>query len=394
MTRVPRQKTVRGILAALVLLTSSAAEAQQSITDVLSFLFTNRTIPTDDFVRDEQAALATRDTISKLVVLELATLPSSSGGGFTYRLDPALGTVIRASDSFGPLFTERSLLAGQGRASFGMSFSSMSFDNIDGRSLRDGTLVSTASVFRGDTVPFDIETVSLRVRTDTVTFNGTVGITDRLDVSAGIPFIRLNLEGERVDTYRGQQLLQATGSASASGLGDVILRARYNVYRVGASGMAVGVETRLPTGREEDLLGAGSVSYTPRFIGSYEDDRVGIHGELGYTFRGVSEALTYAGAVTAVAAPRVTLVGELLGRRLRAVGRLAETTLPHPRLAGVDTIRLTSSDETADRLLLVAGFKWNVASTWLLTANVLRPLTDVGLNASWVPSVTFDYWFD
>lgn len=394
MTRVPRQKAVRGILAALVLLTSSAAEAQQSITDVLSFLFTNRTIPTDDFVRDEQAALATRDTISKLVVLELATLPSSSGGGFTYRLDPALGTVIRASDSFGPLFTERSLLAGRGRASFGMSFSSMSFDNIDGRSLRDGTLVSTASVFRGDTVPFDIETVSLRVRTDTVTFNGTVGITDLLDVSAGIPFIRLNLEGERVDTYRGQELLQATGSASASGLGDVILRARYNVYRDGASGMAVGVETRLPTGREEDLLGAGSVSYTPRFIGSYEDDRVGIHGELGYTFRGVSEALTYAGAVTAVAAPRVTLVGELLGRRLRAVGRLAETTLPHPRLAGVDTIRLTSSDETADRLLLVAGFKWNVASTWLLTANVLRPLTDVGLNASWVPSVTFDYWFD
>ncbi len=390
----PRQNVVRWVIAVLVLLTSSVAEAQQSITDVLSFLFTNRTIPTGDFERDEQAAIATRDTISKLVVLELATLPSSSGGGFTYRLDPTLGTVIRASDSFGPLFTERSLLAGRGRASFGMSFSSMLFDNIDGRSLRDGTLVSTASVFRGDTAPFDIETVSLRIRTDTMTFNGTVGITDRFDVSAGLPFIRLNLEGQRVDTYRGQELLQATGSASASGLGDVILRARYNVYRVGASGMAVGVEARLPTGREEDLLGAGSTSYTPRFISSYEDDRVGIHGEVGYTFRGVSEALTYAGAVTAVAAPRLTLVGELLGRRLRAVGRLAETTLPHPRLAGVDTIRLTSSDETADRLLLVAGFKWNVASTWLLTANVLRPLTNVGLNASWVPSVTFDYWFD
>jgi hypothetical protein len=380
--------------AVLLVLTSSIAEAQQSISDVLSFLFTNRTIPTGDFERDEQAAIATRDTISKLLVLELATLPSSSGGGFTYRLDPTLGTVIRASDSFGPLFTERSLLAGRGRASFGMSFSSMLFDNIDGRSLRDGTLVSTASVFRGDTAPFDIETVSLRIRTDTMTFNGTVGITDRFDISAGIPFIRLNLEGQRVDTYRGQELLQATGSASASGLGDVILRGRYNVYRVGASGLAVGVEARLPTGREEDLLGAGSTSYTPRFIGSYEDDRVGVHGEVGYTFRGVSEALTYAGAVTAVAAPRLTLVGELLGRRLRAVGRLAETTLPHPRLAGVDTIRLTSSDETADRLLLVAGFKWNVASTWLLTANVLRPLTDVGLNASWVPSVTFDYWFD
>jgi len=381
-------------IAVLVLLAARVADAQQSVSDVLSFLVTNRSIPTGDFVRDEQAAIATRDTISKLLVLELATLPSSSGGGFTYRLDPALGTVIRASDSFGPLFTERSLLAGRGRASFGMSFSSVSYDNIDGRSLRDGTLVSTASIFRGDTTPFDVETITLKFRTDTVTLNGTVGITDQLDISAGIPFIRLNLEGERVDNYRGQQLLQASGSASTAGLGDIVLRARYNMYRSGASGMAVGAEVRLPTGNEEDLLGTGSTSFTPRFIGSYEQDRVGIHGEVGYTLRGVSEALTYAGAVTAVAAPRLTLVGELLGRRLNAVGRLVETTLPHPRLAGVDTVRLTSSDETADRLLVVAGFKWNIASTWLLTANVLRPLTDVGLNARWVPSVTFDYWFD
>jgi hypothetical protein len=41
----------------------------------------------------------------------------------------------------------------------------------------------------------------------------------------------------------------------------------------------------------------------------------------------------------------------------------------------------------------VGGFKWNVTGTWLVTANVLRPLTDSGLNASWVPSVTFDYSF-
>src|SRR5262245_64192477 len=140
-------------IAVVLLAAVRTANAQQSLSDVLSFLGTNRSIPTGDFVRDEQAAIATRDTISKLLVLELATLPSSSGGGFTYRLDPALGTVIRASDSFGPLFTERSLLAGRGRASFGISYSSISYESIDGRNLRDGTLVSTASVFRGEAVP-------------------------------------------------------------------------------------------------------------------------------------------------------------------------------------------------------------------------------------------------
>src|SRR4029453_1089838 len=93
----------------LSLVPARTAEAQQTITDVLSFLMTNRSIPTDDFVRDEQAALATSNTIANLFVLDLASLPSSSAAGFTYRLDPALGTVIRSSESFGPLFTQRSL---------------------------------------------------------------------------------------------------------------------------------------------------------------------------------------------------------------------------------------------------------------------------------------------
>jgi len=75
------------------------------------------------------------------------------------------------------------------------------------------------------------------------------------------------------------------------------------------------------------------------------------------------------------------------------LGRLTSTTVPHPRLAGVATTRLTGVEETTDRLLLIGGIKWNVTGTWLLTANVLRPLTEDGLNAGWVPTVAFDYSF-
>jgi hypothetical protein len=369
------------------------AEAQQTITDVLSFLMTNRSIPTDDFVRDEQAALATSNAIANLFVLDLASLPSSSTAGFTYRLDPTLGTPIRASESFGPLFTQRSLLAGQNQASFGVSYRSTNYTNIDGRSLRDGTLLSTASILRGDAAPFDVETVTLRIRTDTMTITGSYGITDRLDITAGIPFIHLSLQGERVDTYRGRRLVQARGTASSSGFGDVIVRSRYNVLDQGASGLSIGAEVRLPTGSEENLLGAGEMAFTPRLIGSVERDRVGVHGEFGYSFDKVSNALVYSAAVTVAPAPRVTVIGELLGRRLEGLGQLTETVQPHPRLAGVDTIRLTSSGENTDRLMLVGGFKWNVASTWLVTASVLRSLTTVGLNADWVPTITFDGWF-
>jgi hypothetical protein len=385
---------ISGTTYALLAAFAAPAHAQQTTTDVLDFLLTNRTIVTGDFDRDAQAASATRDTIARFLVQEIATLPvSSSSGGFTYRLDSTLGTFIRSSDSFGPFYMERSLTAGRNRASFGFGYQSTQYDTIDGRDLRDGSLVSTAAILRGDSAPFDIETVSLRLRTDTMTLLGNYGVSDRVDVGVVIPFVRLSLQGERVDTDRGQAFVQATGSASASGLGDIVARVKYNVLRDGASGLAIGAETRLPTGDEDNLLGAGETSFTPRVIGSVEGRTVGIHGELSYTLHGVSTALGYGGAITVAAAPRFTLIGELFGRRIEGLGGLSSTTVPHPRLIGVDTIRLTGTNETADRVVAVGGFKWNVAGTWLVTANVLRPITDVGLNASWVPTVTFDYSF-
>src|SRR5690606_12794700 len=85
----------------LVLVAGLPARAEQSVREVLNFLVTNRSIPTDDFVRDEEAAQATSDAIAGLLGIELATIPiASSASGFIYRLDPTLGTVTRVTDSF------------------------------------------------------------------------------------------------------------------------------------------------------------------------------------------------------------------------------------------------------------------------------------------------------
>ena len=384
-----------GLLASMLIAASAdRLAAQESIREVLSFLVTNRSVPTGDFIRDDQAAAATRDTIAGFLLTEFATLPiSSSSGGFTYRMDPGLGTVTRSSDSFGPFFTERTLTAGRHHSSLGVSYRSVSFDNIDGRDLRNGSLLSTATTLRGDPQPFDVETIALRIRTATVTVVANYGVTDRLDVSTAIPFVRLTLSGERIDTYRGQRFTQATASASRSGVGDVVVRAKYNVLRSRASGVAFGAEARLPVGDEDNLLGVGHTTIKPRLIGSVESEHLGVHGDFGYAFGGLSDGLDYAGAVTVVAVPRFTLIGEVVGRRLASFGRLAETTEPHPRLVGVDTIRLTGVQQATHRVLAVAGFKWNIGGAWIVSGQVVRSLTTAGLNARWVPTVTFDYSF-
>lgn len=404
MTRTTRQPDsarvatprVIGVLTLVVLVvTSQDGFAQQSVRDTLSFLLTNRSIPTGDFSGDEEAASATRDTIESFLLSELGTVPvSSPATGFTYEMDPALGGVpIRTTSSFGPFFTERALTSGARHLSFGVAFQHASFDRIDGRQLGNGTLVATASRLVTDPQPFDVEALTLRLSTSTAIFSGTAGLTDRLEVSTAVPVVSLVLDGQRVDTYRGTAVVQATASATASGIGDVGWRAKYNTFRRDTTALAVIADGRLPTGREENLLGTGHYTFRPRLAGSFESHSLAMNADVGYAFGSPSRELDYGAGITAVPGSRVTVVGELVGRRLSAAGHLTEVTAPHPSLIGVESIRLTAVDQATNRLVLVAGVKINVASTWLVAANVSHFLTDAGLTANWIPAVTIEYSF-
>ena len=132
------------IVLSVLLLAAPAVRAQETVSDVVTFLMTNQAVRTADFERDRAAAEAARDTISRALLINLTSVPiATSSSGFLYRLNPELGTVERASQSFGAFFTERALTAGRGRVSFGLTASSSDFDRLNGRSLRDGTLVTT-----------------------------------------------------------------------------------------------------------------------------------------------------------------------------------------------------------------------------------------------------------
>lgn len=387
-----RQTATTIVTLALALGSPVAAGAQPSLSDVLSFLLINRSVVTGDFTRDEAAAAATRDTLVSFVLAELNTLPTASpASGFTYRLDPELGINVRSSTNFGPFFVERSLTIGRRRASFGVAFNDASFDNIDGRALGDGSLVATAGRLVGDRQPFDAETLTLGIRTRAVTVSGHAGITDRLDFNVAVPFLTVSVDGRRVDTYRGTAFPQATANASASGMGDVRLGAKYNAVRRGGSGVAVTGEARLPTGDSDNLLGSGQFALAPHVVASLERAGFAVHGDVGYAVGGRSNELQYAGALTIAATNRLTVSTELIGRRLGSGGRLVDLVSAHPSLVGVETIRLTGTEEATTRMQFGAGLRWNVASRWLLNLNLLRPLTTAGLNARWISSLSLDY---
>src|SRR5207237_3647781 len=126
---------------------------------------------------------------------------STSSGAFTYRLNPELGTVERSTQSFGPFFVERAQTAGAGQASFGVTFQHLHFDSLDGRNLRDGSLVTTANQFTDEAVPFDVDQLTLKIDASIATLYGSVGVTHRLELGFAAPMVALALDGSRVNTY-------------------------------------------------------------------------------------------------------------------------------------------------------------------------------------------------
>jgi hypothetical protein len=165
-------------------------------------------------------------------------------------------------------------------------------------------------------------------------------------------------------------------------------------------------------------------------VASDERGRFGHHINFGYTAAAgtvagtpagfpsasVPDEINYTGGMEFVANPRLTLMGDVVGRTLRGTRRLSvvskkfeynePTALqigvpPGPGCGGFIgfTCKTASFDEFAPRpgnltlLLGTGGVKVNIAGNVLISGSVLFPLTNAGLRSRVTTVVGLDYAF-
>ena len=343
--------------------------------------------------------------IADLVGLEVSTAPlGSSAGGFTFTFDPATRSFARASSSFGPMFGERAITAGAGRASFGVNYIHTTYDALDGVDLRDGSL-QTVALRSGTASPFT-GIAQLDITTDTLVMFSNVGLNSWFDAAVAVPFVKLRIDG----THQiGDRL--AEGSASASGIGDVAVRAKIRLYAQGEGGVALGVDLRLPTADPEAMLGAGVSRTLVSGIWSTTAGSFAPHAQVGFEYwsdpfriydplqQAAVDAgrhgVVYDAGVEFTPSDRVTINGELMGRTIADGGRLTYRDLPlRPNPFGLTTASVASVDPRGlNRMSFAGGVKWNFAGTALLNASLVLPLNDAGLRDKFTPVVGFDWGF-
>jgi hypothetical protein len=382
------------------------------------------------------ASLAPLSQLNNELATQLSTFPlASSAGGFTYRLDPALGVFTRATDSFGPIYADRADTIGKGKFAIGVNFSHFSFNRIDDIGLRSGGVAIVLThqdlpptgcclrpFFEGDVITTQ---TFLKIQTDITAFTLSYGVTDRLDVGAAIPVVRVQIEARTDATIdklatggsaatvgihkfpNGEDSETFQQSGSASGVGDVVLRAKYRALSGARAGLAFGLDVRLPSGEERDLLGTGTTQIKGFLIGSAHFGTFSPHVNGGYTWASrngqIPDEIDYTAGFDWALSPRVTFVVDALGRTLRKsqVLREVDTTFQYNANPSTDPVdlrtttlkQLVATEQDSSSYLGSVGFKINPVGNLLITVNGLFNLNNRGLQARFSPLVGLDYSF-
>ena len=92
-------------------------------------------------------------------------------------------------------------------------------------------------------------------------------------------------------------------------------------------------------------------------IGSWEEGALAVHANGGMGFGGASREYFWSAAATIAAAQRLTVVGEVMGRRLSELSLVQDVYQPHPLMPGVDTMRWLPVERGVHSTFFVTGAK-------------------------------------
>ena len=364
---------------------------------------------------------------------QLTSLPvPSPASGFTYHFDASTGTFVRSTRSYGPILADRAETIGARKLAVGYAYQFFSFNALEGVNLGALPAVFTHDDHhlgggRSDVV---VTTNSIEATAGQFTGMVTFGVTDRIDVSVAVPFNRTRLtvrsaaEIHRIGT--GTNTLvhffqdettpggvgnrrQFDASGTAAGLGDVTLRAKAAVARGAQTGLAVGLDTRLPTGKEEELLGSGAMGIKPFAVVSFVLGRFSPHMSVGYQWNGSSvlagdvasgvagdlpDRFLYAVGADMSVTDRVSVALDVLGERVSRSPRLLRQPFTGAGAAGSVTFDDIGFGESAFATATGAlGMKVRLAADLLANFNLRFQISNNGLTHRVAPLVGVEYGF-
>ena len=341
----------------------------------------------------------------------------SASAGFTYRYDPGLEAFVRTSETLGPLFLERPDTIGRGKFNINVSYQYVELNEIDGvgtNALQSPDQIVLAHTdASGAPLPATANTLrySFKLINNVEALSFTYGVLDNLDVNLLVPLIETNFD---VTAYNTQQAVKSGGTfvpaplpvqtgtvrGNNVGIGDILLRGKYQLPRWGVLRSAAGLQLRLPSGDEDNLQGTGSFEASPAvYVSALFWGRVEPHWNAAIDLKAddVSQSQArYGAGVDVDVTRRINIALALLGRSEFARSSPAgATSFLHRTPTGVAPEPLLGIDfnrkDYFDFSFGARAVGWRQV---MLFVNGIYAINDSGLrNDSIIPTIGFEGTF-
>ena len=280
MTRGPIRSFVPVLLGPLLLVSAPPARARSLADSLHVFIDENASIFVGG-VADTLTPLLTRLAERGTSLPATSTLP-----GVSYRTIVELGTFEREAGPLGAVFLERAETLGRGRLALGFDYLFADLTDFDGRSLAKQLDYRSDLEFAGGTrVRTSLAFQTFSLESHQVALSSTYGLTERWDVNLLLPFVytKLDVKARRTGRVDVEPPVRDTVElhADAAGIGDVLLRTKYQLPVRAPLDLAANLQLYAPTGAEGDFHGLGDWRVVPLLVGSRAFGRHGAHLNLG-----------------------------------------------------------------------------------------------------------------
>ncbi len=361
------------------------------------------------------------------IVNQLTSIPiPSPASGFLYSFDPSLGVYSRSGQSFGPIFAERAETIGKNKFLAGVSYQHFNFDRLDGLNLKKVPALFQHQPAENPEYQKDVITTdnAFDIQVGQTVAYFTYGLSDRLDVSVALPMASASVEIvseatiRRIGTStepdvhyfdspfptRDRQTFSASGTAS--GLGDVLVRAKFTALRWKSGALATGIDARLPTGDEYNFLGTGSVGARPFLALSLRRGNFSPHVNVAYQWNGnsilagnvqagtsgnQSDQVQYAMGFDLGVTRKFTFAADYLGQQQLQGNRVSLVNFRAANGAQFPNVQVRRARLAQNAAAL--GMKVNPIAELLVTFNLLIGLDDNGLRDRVAPMIGLSYTF-
>lgn len=324
----------------------------------------------------------------------------SAVGVVSYAFNEETGTYEKVEGALGPLIAERGTTSGKGRLNIAVNYAYTEFSDLNGSDDIVLTLEhcqDPSCFFGGDPnhPVFDdvIEvTLNFTLRSQAIITSIVYGLTDNVDVGLVLPYLRNDLTvstdaqivrqpGSIPGTHRFNPLIETArqyGSQHATGIGDMIVRAKFRVPSLKWADVAFLADAKVPSGEEADFLGTGDMTVRGTLIASKLGSRFNPHVNVGYELN-LDDTdfsyLDYRMGTEVFVSSRLTLATDLAGSY--------RPTVPsefNARALDEDLVGKSEIDGTL-------GAKWKLTDRAVFLANLIVPLNDTGIRPSNLISV-------